>query len=62
MGVGLEHLVARPFAVGAFFMALTGMLIAELAGFPVIPRGIGQFMAVMQTSVAPQMQGHVAFR
>ena len=55
IGMGIGTLIVGLSPVGAFTMALLGMLVA---GF-MIPIVNGPFMAVMQTAVAPDMQGRV---
>jgi len=53
MGIGTLIVGLSP--VGAFTMALLGMLVAGFMN-PIVN---GPFMAVMQSSVAPEMQGRV---
>jgi len=55
IGMGLGTLIVGLSPVGAFTMALLGMLVAGFMN-PIVN---GPFMAVMQTAVAPEMQGRV---
>ena len=55
IGMGIGTLIVGLSPVGAFVMALTGMLVAGFMN-PIVN---GPFMAVMQSSVAPEMQGRV---
>ena len=55
IGMGLGTLIVGLSPVGAFTMALVGMLVAGFMN-PIVN---GPFMAVMQSSVAPEMQGRV---
>ena len=55
IGMGIGTLIVGLSPVGAFTMALLGMLVAGFMN-PIVN---GPFMAVMQTSVAPEMQGRV---
>ena len=55
IGMGLGTLIVGLSPVGAFTMALVGMLVAGFMN-PIVN---GPFMAVMQTAVAPEMQGRV---
>jgi len=55
IGIGIGTLIVGLSPAGAFTMALLGMLVAGLMN-PIVN---GPFMAVMQTAVAPDMQGRV---
>ena len=55
VGMGIGTLIVGLSPVGAFTMALLGMLVAGFMN-PIVN---GPFMAVMQTAVAPDMQGRV---
>jgi MFS transporter, DHA3 family, macrolide efflux protein len=55
IGMGLGTLIVGLSPAGAFMMALLGMLVAGFMN-PIVN---GPFMAVMQTAVAPDMQGRV---
>ena len=55
IGMGIGTLIVGLSPVGAFTMALMGMLVAGFMN-PIVN---GPFMAVMQSSVAPEMQGRV---
>jgi DHA3 family macrolide efflux protein-like MFS transporter len=55
IGMGIGTLIVGLSPVGAFTMALLGMLVAGFMN-PIVN---GPFMAVMQTAVAPDMQGRV---
>jgi DHA3 family macrolide efflux protein-like MFS transporter len=55
IGMGIGTLIVGVSPVGAFMMALAGMLVAGFMN-PIVN---GPFMAVMQTNVAPEMQGRV---
>jgi DHA3 family macrolide efflux protein-like MFS transporter len=55
VGMGIGTLIVGLAPVGAFAVALTGMLVAGFMN-PIVN---GPFMAVMQSSVAPEMQGRV---
>ena len=55
IGMGIGTLIVGLSPVGAFTMALLGMLVAGFMN-PIVN---GPFMAVMQSSVAPEMQGRV---
>ena len=55
VGMGLGTLIVGLSPAGAFAMALLGMLVAGFMN-PIVN---GPFMAVMQTAVAPDMQGRV---
>jgi DHA3 family macrolide efflux protein-like MFS transporter len=55
VGMGIGTLIVGLSPAGAFGMALIGMLVAGFMN-PIVN---GPFMAVMQSSVAPEMQGRV---
>jgi MFS transporter, DHA3 family, macrolide efflux protein len=55
IGIGLGTLIVGLSPVGAFTMALIGMLVAGFMN-PIVN---GPLMAVMQSTVAPEMQGRV---
>jgi DHA3 family macrolide efflux protein-like MFS transporter len=55
IGMGIGTLIVGLSPVGAFTIALLGMLVAGFMN-PIVN---GPFMAVMQTAVAPDMQGRV---
>ena len=55
IGMGIGTLIVGLSPVGAFGMALIGMFVVGFMN-PIVN---GPFMAVMQSSVAPEMQGRV---